>query len=120
MRIPSRPVKLLAPSGARQGAQGRPRHRRPLLLNEGLRPSPFWGGGAGKLPDEPQFTIPKRKLPPKGGSPLPRGGGGKRGARSAAAAAAGEQQDDEDDPDPVVVVEHVAQTVVHSEPPKKI
>ena len=38
---------------------------------------------------------------------------------SATAAAAGEQQDDEDDPDPVVVVEHVAQTVVHSEPPKK-
>ena len=38
---------------------------------------------------------------------------------SATAAAAGEQQDDEDDPDPVVVVEHVAQTVVHSEPPRK-
>ena len=38
---------------------------------------------------------------------------------SAAAAAAGEQEDDEDDPDPVVVVEHVAQTVVHSEPPKR-
>jgi hypothetical protein len=38
---------------------------------------------------------------------------------SATAAAAGEQEDDEDDPDPVVVVEHVAQAVVHSEPPKK-
>ena len=39
------------------------------------------------------------------------------GGGSATAAAAEEQQDDEDDPDPVVVVEHVAQTVVHSEPP---
>ena len=38
--------------------------------------------------------------------------------RSATAAAAGEQEDDEDDPDPVVVVEDVAQTVVHSVPPK--
>ena len=37
---------------------------------------------------------------------------------SATAAAAGEQEDDEDDPDPVVVVEDVAQTVVHSVPPK--
>ena len=37
---------------------------------------------------------------------------------SATAAAIEEQQDDEDDPDPVVVVEYVAQTVVHSEPPK--
>ena len=40
-----------------------------------------------------------------------------RGGGSATAAAAEEQQDDEDDPDPIVVVEHVAQTVVHSEPP---
>ena len=48
------------------------------------------------------------------------GGAGMRGPGrgSATAAAAGEQEDDEDDPDPVVVVEDVAQTVVHSVPPK--
>ena len=52
---------------------------------------------------------------------LPRlGERGREGAGrgSATAAAAGEQEDDEDDPDPVVVVEDVAQTVVHSVPPK--
>ena len=43
---------------------------------------------------------------------------GSAGDGSATAAAAGEQEDDEDDPDPVVVVEDVAQTVVHSVPPK--
>ena len=56
----------------------------------------------------------KKKAPSQGGSRPRRGRKG-----SATAAAAGEQQDDEDDPDPVVVVEHVAQTVVHSEPPKR-
>ena len=54
----------------------------------------------------------KKILPPIGGS----GEGWRSG--SATAAAAGEQEDDEDDPDPVVVVEDVAQTVVHSVPPK--
>ena len=42
----------------------------------------------------------------------------RRGTSTAAAAAAEEQENDEDDPDPVVVVEDVAQTVVHSVPPK--
>ena len=80
-------------------------------------PSPK--GKVGERGNEPtdklQFTIPKKKAPPKWREPLPRRG--RMG--SATAAAAGEQQDDEDDPDPVVVVEYVAQTVVHSEPPKK-
>ena len=47
---------------------------------------------------------------------LGRNSRGERG--SATAAAAEEQQDDDGDPDPVVVVEDVAQTVVHSVPPK--
>ena len=49
----------------------------------------------------------KRGAPPKESAP-----GGDL------AAARGEQQDDDEDPDPVVVVENIAQTVVHSEPPK--
>ena len=55
----------------------------------------------------------KKRGSPDGGSRE-----GSAGDGSATAAAAGEQEDDEDDPDPVVVVEDVAQTVVHSVPPK--
>ena len=50
MRTPSRPVKLLAPSGARQGAQGRPRHRRPLFLMKGFALHPFEEGKRGSSP----------------------------------------------------------------------
>ena len=58
-----------------------------------------------------------RRTAPKGeGYPIGNESRGKRG--SATAAAAEEEQDDDGDPDPVVVVEDVAQTVVHSEPPK--
>ena len=64
-----------------------------------------------------KFVKNTPKLAPWSKKCSPRAGGAGDGG-SAAAAAAGEQENDEDDPDPVVVVEDVAQTVVHSVPPK--
>ena len=62
---------FLAPTGARQGAPGRPRHRRPPYLMKGFALHPFCDGGGGEnAPTNPNlkywlnsYITPFQKIP---------------------------------------------------------